>query len=205
MEYSFNNLSDKKDYKEVIDLLFLSDKYIYKDLFGSLENAYIILPVLIDTEKSIFSKDNIFVLKVNGDIVGMVSYYKNNIGWNENRLIKIFYEKNLDIPESFYSVSKYFDKLLNYPRIGDAACSVVVKEKYRNKGYATYIIKQIIDKAKGQDIVLDVLADNTPAINLYFKNGFKILGQPYDDYGGHNKPPVKCFRMYYPNDKKYYK
>jgi len=60
--------------------------------------------------------------------------------------------------------------------------TVLVDEKKRRKGVGTSLLKLMEDfarKNKARVLMFDTSADNAPAIQLYFKNGFKICG--YND------------------------
>jgi ribosomal protein S18 acetylase RimI-like enzyme len=59
--------------------------------------------------------------------------------------------------------------------------SVSVKKNYRGKGLASELMKKILNKLKEQDgllkIHLGVISSQTPAISLYKKFGFEIVGR----------------------------
>ena len=54
---------------------------------------------------------------------------------------------------------------------------IEVKEDYREKGYGNRILQTTARDAfkQADKIILHVSSNNTPAINLYEKNGFKTL------------------------------
>lgn len=57
--------------------------------------------------------------------------------------------------------------------------NLLIFDKYRNNGLASKLINEMILLAKSKDarmIVLEVLSNNTNAIHLYQKHGFKIIG-----------------------------
>ena len=56
-------------------------------------------------------------------------------------------------------------------------CDIEVSEEYREKGFGNRLLQTTLkDSFKHADkIILHVTSDNTPAIKLYEKNGFKIL------------------------------
>ena len=56
-------------------------------------------------------------------------------------------------------------------------CDIEVDEDYREKGYGNRLLQStLMDAFKNADrIILHVTSDNTPAIKLYEKNGFKTL------------------------------
>lgn len=58
--------------------------------------------------------------------------------------------------------------------------SLFIQEKYRNRGYATQIIKEIINDFD-DDIWLSVYLDNNKAISLYESLGFVFDDEEYED------------------------
>ena len=67
-----------------------------------------------------------------------------------------------------------------YKRWGEGhVISLAVRSKYRRRGVATALMKRVIQllASKGATAIrLEVKASNEPAINLYKKLGFKIIG-----------------------------
>ena len=62
---------------------------------------------------------------------------------------------------------------------------LIIYEGYRNKGYATNLIKAVIKEAidkKCENITLEVNCNNEAAINLYKKLGFKIASKRKNYY-----------------------
>ena len=57
--------------------------------------------------------------------------------------------------------------------------NIVIKKKYRNKGFGNILLQELISNAKKSgknSLTLEVNENNTNAKKLYLKNGFKILG-----------------------------
>lgn len=52
-----------------------------------------------------------------------------------------------------------------------------VKEEYRNCGAGTLLLQTVIENHKSKTIVVNI---NKPAINVYIRNGFKLLGERKD-------------------------
>lgn len=197
MPYLLEPVSDHHDYLLISQLIYETDPFIYRDLFGTLENAEKILPLLLEDNKSIFYKKNYYVVTGNDDeIMGLGKFFKYASAWDEQAIINTFYQLNLPIPQSLKSVSSYFERTFNHPSVGGNACNITVVPKHHRQGVGDFIIKQFIILAGNQDIHLTVLADNLPAIKLYEKNGF-IIVDTFLDYGGHNGPPVLCHEMRY--------
>jgi ribosomal protein S18 acetylase RimI-like enzyme len=58
--------------------------------------------------------------------------------------------------------------------------AVYVDKKHRGKGIADRLLKHVISRVKKNDsvskIALSVVADQTPAVSLYMKHNFKVVG-----------------------------
>jgi ribosomal protein S18 acetylase RimI-like enzyme len=55
--------------------------------------------------------------------------------------------------------------------------NVNVEKKFRRQGFGWILIDDAVKKFGGEDLTVD--ADNTPAVNLYLKYGFKIVDRGY--------------------------
>ena len=102
--------------------------------------------------------------------------------------------KNFNIKETTNPFTKYiayFDKeILGYIEYNDIyetidIVNVFVKENKRGKGIGekllTFLIKENKDK---KNITLEVSKENNPALNLYKKVGFEIVGTRKGYYKG---------------------
>lgn len=194
-QYSFECLSNPNDYKEVIELIYATDPYIYSDLFGSLANAYRILYYSFDNPQSVFHKSAVYIVRAKDEVVGVALYHPNNFPWNSNAILEDFEKAEILPQPAFYSASEYMDKTYNYRKLGNSMCNVSVRSTYHRKGVASFLLKNLLRMAKNQVVELTVLADNVAAIKLYEKFGFQIVGNRFKDYGGHNLPPVDCYKM----------
>jgi ribosomal protein S18 acetylase RimI-like enzyme len=98
---------------------------------------------------------------------------------------------NLDNPNEkcYIFVAKYDGKILGYSRMhfykwNNSAyiITLLVDAEHRRKGIGTRLLKFMEDFAKEKKsrvLMFDTSTDNTPALQLYFKNGFRICG--YND------------------------
>ena len=75
--------------------------------------------------------------------------------------------------------------------------TLAVHPDYRRQGVASHLLKSLQDFAHQQGhqkIFLEVNVTNTPAINLYLKNGFKQIGRRKDYYHKQGKSfDALCF------------
>jgi ribosomal-protein-alanine N-acetyltransferase len=53
--------------------------------------------------------------------------------------------------------------------------NIAVDKDYQGKGIGTTLIQHVIDNTKAEKIMLEVKANNDPAINLYNSMGFKQI------------------------------
>lgn len=112
---------------------------------------------------------------------------------NENLhlMLKIHNENFLNVKsiEDFYTFYKdsryniyeeYFENifagyLITYDSVDSLDIfEIAVDEKFRSRGIATKLLNRLNDERK---ILLEVSEKNTNAINLYIKNGFKVISK----------------------------
>ena len=110
---------------------------------------------------------------------------------NLHLMLKIHNENFLDVKsiEDFYTFYKdsryniyeeYFENifagyLITYDSVDSLDIfEIDVDEKFRSRGIATKLLNRLNDERK---ILLEVSEKNTNAINLYIKNGFKVISK----------------------------
>ena len=99
--------------------------------------------------------------------------------WNKNILIS-----ELQNPFSTHIMAKIEDEIIGFAGILDTidqmeVTNIVVKKTYRNNGIGNILLNKLISLSKEnhkEEIILEVNENNTPAIKLYEKNGFKKCG-----------------------------
>ena len=182
------------DYGTIAYLIYHTDPFIYSDLFGDYESAERVIKRLLDTEKSIFYRNNYYVAIFNNDIAGIAAFY-NKVEWDSWSVEEAFYLENVKIPESFSAASEYFDYSFNHAmKFGVNACNITVAEKCRRHGVATFMLEKLKKISGKMDIELNVLVSNEPAVQFYKKHGFEIIIK-FKDYGGYRNDPVDCYNM----------
>lgn len=194
--YTFQKLNQMSDYKETAMLIYQTDPYIYKDLFGNIENACQILKFSFENPDCVFFKDSIYIVKNHHDeVIGCTLNHNNSFRWNQNVILSDFEKAEIEPPKSFFTASEYMDKTYNYRKIGSSICNVSVRSDYQRRGVASFLLKNILAQNKDGFFELTVLTSNIAAIKLYEKFGFMIVGDSFKDYGGYNLPPVDCYKM----------
>jgi len=191
----FRKVEQTDNYSVLYNLIYKTDPYLYRDLFGNFENAQILLSQLLEMPGSIFYRDNYYVAVLEPEIVGLAAFYKQYVKWDEKEMRSLFVQNGIEIPDSFEEVSQYFVETFNYISMGLNVCNICVSETMRNKGIAKFILENLIKFAGKADIELNVLKDNAPAVHLYEKYGFVII-EEFDDYGGYKQEKVKSLKMY---------
>ena len=66
------------------------------------------------------------------------------------------------------------------------AC-ICVDKNYHGKHIGEFMLQSFINRMSGKNILLDVIADNTPAIKLYEKSGFVAIEEK-EGYSYEEKP-----------------
>lgn len=193
-DYIFEQLNNPQDYYDAARLIYQTDPYIYHDLFGSLENAIKLLPILFEDSKSVFYKNNYFIVKKDDKVVGVGGYFSKAIRWDRDHFYRVCLENQIPIPESFGAVNEYLNKTFNLYEDSRNLCNISVDQNFHRKGVASFMLKKFIEMSGQEDIHLTVLADNIPAIRLYEKHGFKKTYE-FLDYGGYKNDPVMCLEM----------
>lgn len=181
------------DINVVAELIMDTDPYIYRDLFGGIENAVKVLPQLFKRNSGIFKRSCYYLAVEGQEILGVTAFFKYGDTWDSNEVEMAFVEVGVQLPVSFSAVSEYFKEAHNYlPEV--KACNVCVRKKFRRRGIGDFMVKEVIRMAGNSNIVLTVMADNSAAVKLYEKNGFKVLYE-FEDYGGYKRNKVRCYQM----------
>jgi len=118
-------------------------------------------------------------------ILGLAKRNGENISENLHVLFKL---ENPNEKYSFF-VAEDDGKILGYSRIhlyrwNNSAfiISLLVDAEYRRMGIGTRLLKAMEDfarESKARVLMFDTSPDNAAALQLYFKNGFKVCG--YND------------------------
>ena len=192
----FERLSHPGDYRETAMLIYKTDPYIYRDLFGDIDAACRVLAFAFENERCVFHRDSIHIVKTERDeVIGCTLNSPESLRWDPDAILADFERAEVEPTAAFFSASSYMDKTYNYRKLGKNICNVSVKEEYRGRGVASFLLGSLFEITDRGVFELTVLDDNIAAIRLYEKFGFRIIGNAFDDYGGHGEPPVRCYRM----------
>lgn len=192
---TFEKLEDEKDFDAVSELIYNTDLKIYKNLFGSLDNAKKVLAKLYNKKKvlgkkTIFYKDFIYLLKTKNEsqrVLAIATCYNELPEWRQIYILEAFEEAGVEVPSTINDAFAYFkDTFEEYNGEGkNIICDICVREGYRKKGLGKIMLTNLIKKAtkESKDLVITVYEDNNVALNLYSSLGFIPYTYSYDNRG----------------------
>lgn len=192
IDWNISELKSSADFEDAIELIYNSDIELYKNLFGNIKNAKVIMSKMLEDECSKFYKSNYKILKNRSNkVIAIVAMYDSltmhNIQWDEDVLKKYFSENCIEFPEKFTETLKRLSSIFdNHQTDGqyfiDDLC---VSEEYRRQGIGKSLLMHLIRDAESQpdysSIILSVYSDNEIAINFYYSLGFIPYGIERDD------------------------
>lgn len=135
-------------------------------------------------------KNNIIIDKMSiDDLDSIKTVLQNEFDefWNYN-----VFKDELKNENSYYIIAKLENNIVGFGGIWKAVddvhiTNIVVRKKFRKLGIGNVILEHLIKIGRNiQDInsiTLEVNSQNTPAINLYLKFGFKKVGLRKNYYG----------------------
>lgn len=104
-------------------------------------------------------------------------------------------------------VAAYGDRIVGhasiyrYPnkrRIGLGDLIIYIHQDFQNRGLGTRMLKELIAAARNEKlhkIVLEVVAENAPAVHIYQKVGFRVEGATKESYFGGDEKYHDLFIM----------
>ena len=186
----FGLLQDtNEDFQTASELLYETDRHIYANLFGSLENAKKVFPILFNAEDSIFNKKYIYVLKQDEKIICVATFYNTNPLFDESVISSSFRQAGVTKPETYeYAINYLKDTFRisysNYYFI----CDLVVASEKRGLGFGKVMLFRLNKIAKKDflPIIITVYKDNKIALSLYRSMGYEIGNVDSDNRGTKN-------------------
>ena len=179
-------LDDPVDFDGAVELIYESDPYVYKRLFGSIDNAKIIMPILLEDKNSKFFKKHYYIMKQDEEVVAVASLYKSSdYRWNTDNIRFAFDECNIALPETFEMAVNCLNDIFN-DYIGNSYCLIddlCVREDYRNRGLGKSMVMYLSkeEETEGRSVILSVYNENNIAFNLYSSVGFIPYANVFSD------------------------
>lgn len=177
MATQIESLEKCEDYDSVVELIYESDNNVYEKLFGSLDNAKLVMPILFDNSNSKFSKNHYYIIKKQEQVVAVAALYKStDFKWDTDNIRIAFEDAGVELPETFEEAVNYLKEIFD-DCIGASFCLVddlCVKEEFRNRGIGKSLVMYLSKKAESENlsVVLSVYNENNVAFDLYSSVGF---------------------------------
>lgn len=163
------------DLERIAILIFETDQYIYPDMFGTVDSAKRVLPLILRSGKdNMFNLENIYACVLNEEIVGLILWHSGGLNWTSAELRKVIEEENLDIPDTLSSVEKEYVSGYSNDTSKDtiSIINLCVDQCYRNQGIGKEMLMSFLSEHPESQFELCVLNDNSAAIGLYSRCGF---------------------------------
>lgn len=162
--------------KDIAALVVDTDPYIYPAMFD-LKDALQIIPKLIEADAdAMFRKQNLFVAYEDDAIIGLILWHKGPLLWNSSPLKSSANKLGISLPETIEKAEKeYFNSYSDVDPDLVSIINVCVDESSRDMGIATAMLSAFIEEHVDEKLELFTLKNNTPALKLYEKAGFKTL------------------------------
>lgn len=177
------------EYGRVGELLMQVDPYIYPALLGG-SQLKLVMPRLMHSPGSPFAPEHIWVVSKDERVIALMVAYKERVkepfDWTSLN------DPDLELPSSYQDVcSRYLKPMLE--EIGDdeayVAC-LATDSAFRRGGYAKMLLESFFYLTGKRAVVLDVISDNQPAIELYKKLKFEPAGEVLGYAYGQEVPRV---------------
>ncbi len=180
------DLNDLEMVKAIGDLIYLTDPYIYPDMFeGDILLAEKLAYKLLSKE-TLFNYKNIKVAMLDNKVAGfmiIIDKYPSN---NSELIRESFMEIIGKLPPRLNNViSDYFEMFAN-GWVGTQIMSLAVKEEFRNKKVATRMLNSLDNNTTYS---LACIKDNEIARRLYAHCGFELL----EEYVGYTN--IMCVEL----------
>ena len=177
-EVEYRHLTPDDDLSRAAELLYKVDPYIFPDFFGDEERAKMFGPALFNGEKNaLFSFDRTLVAEQNGKLMRILCYRTSEVtSWDSEAVTERFRETGAKLPENFARANENYMKKITDGKLPEGSTEIefiATAPEVRGKGVGSHLINQLKESGDFDTLHLDVLGDNTNAIHVYEKHGFK--------------------------------
>ena len=203
VEVSTAGSKDKKT--EIAECIYETDSFIYPEAFGEeKETAIKAISRIIGMDNSLLDYRNLLLARYNDQICGVCLTNDGTGTWDPDAIERRI-GKDL-LPESQlegfrYASAEYFSKLNNVGADTIELVACCVDDGFRRKHIASKLLAALVEQYGGKTIQLTVLSENTAAIALYEKFGFRIVETDIDGFASAGLKKPKCTVMKRPADK----
>lgn len=180
--------------REIAQLIYQTDEYIYPDMFKYESTAVSVIPKLLRSGKdAMFHLENLFVCEFRGEIVGIILWHKGPFEWKTDELCKLL----VSLPLSFGAVKEQY--VNGYAKANENVVSILnlcVSSEHRRKHIASVMLRLFLIAHARDSIQLCVLEKNEDARGLYKSCGFVEVGEAEPAYPS-AKEDHKRINMHY--------
>lgn len=168
---------ESDDIKQIVKLIYSSDRNIYGAMFGDENCAFQILQELIWTHTINISIKNLIVAQYEKDIVGMLCFIEDKYLDDREAYKQAFSKLGIELPKYFDEVfDVYWQKIIKEDFAHSYYISnVAVDKNYQNLGIGKMLLNSFKEAHTDKPISLDVVKDNAAAIHAYLKSGFEPI------------------------------
>ena len=190
---------EKDSIQEIAECLYNTDPFIYPAAFGNDRDVAVrAITKIIEIEDSLFSFDNIYVTRYNGSICGICLLADGSSKWETQRYFESIKDMLPSDNDFEYTSKEYFvdeAERIRSNEVEIVACSVA--EDFRRRKVARSMLRELAEepRLKGKALVLEVLADNVGAIELYKQAGFEKTGETHDGFNKEGLYRPDCITM----------
>ena len=188
-----NSVLDEMDLLAIARLIYDTDPYIYPAMCSAAEAEKIIPYLLSAGTDSMFCKQNLFVARLNNNVVGAILWHNGPLVWEQKAFIETCNSQSIPIAPTFEQVAREYLSTYDQPITDISIINVCVDTSVRGSGVGTEMLKAFIARHKSKSMELVTLTENTIAIDLYKRSGFEILREE-DGFSVENPKP-RCYTM----------
>ena len=192
-QLSEDSVLDEKDLLTIARLIYDTDPYIYPAMCSAAEAEKIIPYLLSAGTDSMFCKQNLFVTRLNNNVVGVILWHNGPLVWEQKAFIESCNSQSIRIAPTFEQVAREYLSTYDQPTADISIINVCVDASVRGSGIGTEMLKTFIARHKSESMELVSLTENTIAIDLYKRFSFEILREE-DGFSVDNLKP-RCYVM----------
>ena len=190
----FRKCKKNDDITLIAKYIYLTDPYIYPSISKSPDDLFfqkLILNCFKDIT-NLFYYENLFLAICDEKIIGILCAIKagEKKTFLENISITDKEKEQISISNNGYFIPLIKE---NLELKGFNITNVCIDPYFRSKGIGENLIRFYLNQIDDAPIHLDVIANNSTAIHLYQKCGFKIENE-YNGFSGTDEP-LLCYHM----------
>ena len=161
-----DSVLDEVDLLTIARLIYDTDPYIYPAMCSAAEAEKIIPYLLSAGTDSMFCKQNLFVARLNNNVVGVILWHNGSLVWKQKAFIEACNSQSIRLAPTFEQVAREYLSTYDQPTADISIINVCVDSSVRGRGVGTEMLKAFIARHKCESMELVTLTENTIAIDL---------------------------------------